>query len=194
MITYLVSGVSDINRKILQGLERITEIFRIVAWKESGTYNINPTQLGLLLLIERQSSITIRELQRITSLDKTTLSKSIKSLEIKKLVKKHVNSTDRRNKPIILTPAGKKLFTKLQERINIFENFLRSYNNQEVIYKFILEFIKFALDSQIIQEQRMCFLCRFFKKEEEKFYCNFLNSPLAIQNLQIDCKDFQRPI
>lgn len=192
MIMYSVSGESKPDQKILQGLERIGEIFRILAWKESGNYHINPTQLGLLFLISNRNSITIKEIEKITSLDKTTLSKSLTSLAKRKLIKKKIDSQDKRNKPIVLTLSGNKLLLKLQKRFQIFEEFLISYDNKQIIYKFIFDFINFSLRKNIIQSQRMCFQCKFFENKENGFYCNYLKSPLTISDLQIDCREFQK--
>jgi len=51
---FLVSGEIDLEIKIIEGLERISEIFRIQLWRESLKYQLNPTQSLVLLSLQKQ--------------------------------------------------------------------------------------------------------------------------------------------
>lgn len=181
-----------IESKILYGLERISEILRIFIWRESLKHQINPTQYSILLSLHFRKELDIKELIKITKLDKTTISKSIKNLYSKELILIKISEEDKRSKKLLITEKGKNIIQEIQKKFRIFEEFIKKNKKKDIVYEFIYQFIFFSLQNKWIESQRMCFQCKFFQNQKNKFYCNYLKKNLEIIELQIDCKDFEK--
>ncbi|GIX42486.1 MAG: hypothetical protein KatS3mg129_2219 [Leptospiraceae bacterium] len=189
---FLVPGENDIDNKIIEGLERISEIFRIQLWRESLKYQLNPTQSLILLSLHKHQALTQKDLQNIISLDKTTISKSLKSLEQKKFIEKIIYPGDQRFRTIRLTYKGKKIANQLTLFYQIFLPIIKEIpTEKKIIYEFIYNFILNAYNKKLIDNQKMCFNCKFFTINKSQNYCNYLKKTLQIFELQIDCKDFK---
>lgn len=105
---FLVSGEIDLEIKIIEGLERISEIFRIQLWRESLKYQLNPTQSLVLLSLQKHTRLTQKDLQNMISIDKTTLSKSLKTLEQKNSYRTYRGSKGSKKKIYSLNSKRKK--------------------------------------------------------------------------------------
>jgi Transcriptional regulators len=192
MIMFLVSGEIDLEIKIIEGLERISEIFRIQLWRESLKYQLNPTQSLVLLSLQKHTRLTQKDLQNMISIDKTTLSKSLKTLEQKTLIERIVDQKDQRKKYIHLTPKGKKIAKELKDFCKIFLPVLKKTNlSNEDLFEFIYNFIYNSYKLNFIDTQKMCFNCRFFQLQDQSYYCKYLEKKLNKKEIQIDCKDYQ---
>jgi len=193
MITFLVSGEIDLELKIIEGLERISEIFRIQLWRVSLKLHLNPTQSLILLSLHKHLNLTQKDLQNIISIDKTTLSKSLKSLEEKILIERILDPNDQRKKYIQLTSKGKKIAKKINTFYNVFLPILEKSKNisLEDLYEFIYNFIYNAYKHNYIDTQKMCFNCKFLQIKEQKYYCKYLEKILEKKDIKINCKDFQ---
>ncbi len=197
---FIVSGENkniDLEIKILDGLERISELFRIQLWRESLNYGLNPTQSIILLSLLRHNTLILKDLENLTSLDKTTLSKSIKNLIEKNIIKKSRTSKDKRKIFLHLTKKGETIANQIKDFYLIFLPFIQILNEDQKkeIYFFIYKLIDYSLQKNIILEQKMCSNCKFFFVDDQNqndYFCNFLNKKLDIFSLQIDCKDFKK--
>jgi len=190
-----VSGEIELNLKIIEGLERISEIFRIQLWRESLKYKLNPTQSLILLSLRQHSHLTQKDIQNLLSTDKTTISKSVKSLEEKKLIEKIIDPNDQRKKYIYLTPKGKKITKELSLFYKIFLQVLKKFPfSQEEIYEFIYNFIYNSYKLNFIDTQKMCFTCKFFSSQNGENYCSYLNKTLYKRDIQVDCTDHREKI
>lgn len=182
--------METIEEKILYGLERISEILRIFLWRESLKFQINPTQYFILLSLHFREELEIKELIKITNLDKTTISKSLKNLESKNFILLKNSQKDKRSKIISINSKGKQVIEYLLKSLKVFESFIKTFPNKEVVYKFIFQFIAFSLDKNFIEFQRMCTACLFFVSAKNQFYCKYLKKNLEIPDLQLVCDDF----
>jgi DNA-binding MarR family transcriptional regulator len=192
---YLVNGENELEKKIVEGLERISEIFRTQLWRESLKYKLSPTQTLILLSLHKYNNLSQKELQSRILIDKTTLSKSITNLEHKSYIQRFVDSKDQRIKKIRLTQKGIKIAEELQYFYKSFFpiiNQIKSNIPYEYLYEFIYKFIYYSLELNLIDNQRMCMNCHFFQIKKNEYYCNFLKQKLFIKDLQIDCVDFKK--
>jgi DNA-binding MarR family transcriptional regulator len=104
----------NIESKIVASLERISQAFRVLLWKESKEFSLTPIQVQVLIFLHNHSS----EKRKITyladefNMSKATISDTIKTLEQKKLIKKIYEQIDTRSYIIDLTEKGTEL-TKL---------------------------------------------------------------------------------
>ncbi|PAF41080.1 MarR family transcriptional regulator [Helicobacter sp. 11S03491-1] len=69
-------------------------------------YNIGVEQIGILFILKESGALNITDLSNITLKDKGTISRTIKCLCKKNLVKKIQEKEDNRIAKIIITPEG----------------------------------------------------------------------------------------
>ncbi len=184
----------DIDAKIIAGIERISEIMRILIWRESLKNSLNPTQIRILLSLLFGKNINLKKIEDFTSLDKTTLSKSIKSLEKRGFIRKIRSINDKRQIIIVIDKNKKDIIKEISFWANDLKNILSYFSLKEksIILKFIFEFIDYSIKKGIISYQNMCSQCIYFMKKREKFYCNFLKKSLKLIELRIECSDFKK--
>ena len=95
---FLEMKVCKIYRKKNEKINEALEIFGI-----SSSLSI------LLVNISRTPGLTQNQLKDFLNLDKTTISKSLKSLEEKQLIEKFIDTTDKRSFRIFPSTKGKKM-------------------------------------------------------------------------------------
>jgi DNA-binding MarR family transcriptional regulator len=78
---------------------RFDDAFRLIGLTQG--------QFSLLTSLNRAAPPTIGDVAELLALDRTTLTANLKPLERRKLVKVTVDAEDRRNRRLILTPAGR---------------------------------------------------------------------------------------
>ncbi|MFN3135029.1 MAG: MarR family winged helix-turn-helix transcriptional regulator [Candidatus Kryptonium sp.] len=189
----------NIDSKIIAGLERISRVFRLLLWDISKDENLSPIQIQFLifLLYNKPSRRRITDIANEFNLTKATVSDAISSLEEKNFIEKDKNAEDKRSYTLKLTPKGKKLAKQLSTWADVLKNNLKNFNRgeKEAILKFILNLIESLYEAGIITIQRMCFSCLYFQKDaypnsNAPHHCNFLNKPLSIVALRLDCEDY----
>ncbi|CUS77984.1 DNA-binding transcriptional regulator, MarR family [Candidatus Kryptonium thompsonii] len=189
----------NIDSKIIAGLERISRVFRLLLWDIAKDENLSPIQIQFLifLLYNKPSRRRITDIANEFNLTKATVSDAISSLEEKNLIEKDKNTEDKRSYAIKLTPKGKKLAKQLSIWADVLKNNLKNFNQEEkeAVLKFIFKLIESLYEAGIITIQRMCFSCLYFQRDihpnpEAPHHCNFLNKPLSIVELRLDCEDY----
>ena len=80
----------DLNQKIVNSLERISQAFRVLLWNESKEYGLSPIQIQILIFLFTHSpeKRKISYLAREFDMTKATISDSVKVLFQKSLVTK----------------------------------------------------------------------------------------------------------
>ncbi|SEE48104.1 DNA-binding transcriptional regulator, MarR family [Tenacibaculum sp. MAR_2010_89] len=180
-----------VNRKITQGLERISKAFRVLLWEESKLYKISPIQIQLLIFCDthKKENLKVGFLATEFDLTKATVSDSIKVLLKKELLVKKVNPKDSRSFLVELTAKGKKIVKKASlftSALNESIDYL-SEIEKGVFLKQLMQLIYQLNQKNIISTQRMCLTCYHYKKEGNNHYCNLIQKELKNTELQIDC-------
>ena len=85
-------------------------------------FNINSTQLHLLFEISNQCNINQDRIASRCNINKGAVARSIKKLEEKRLIKREIDSENRRQNKVSLTPEGEKILNESIEIINEWEN------------------------------------------------------------------------
>ena len=108
---------SNLNYKIVAGLERLSHVFRIFLWEKAKLYSLSPIQIQLMIFIQHHApdKCTISYLAQEFNFTKPTISDAVKVLEQKKLVKKIADKNDSRSYSIQLTAAGKKIVLETED-------------------------------------------------------------------------------
>jgi len=71
--------------------------------------DITPRQLGVLLTLYQQGTLTLTELAGHIRVDRSTLGEMINRMDERSLITKRNNGRDRRSAEVLLAPAGKKV-------------------------------------------------------------------------------------
>ncbi|MGH1364511.1 MAG: MarR family winged helix-turn-helix transcriptional regulator [Calditrichia bacterium] len=186
---------TDTAAKAVVALERIAESFRVALWEKAKTNSLSPLQVQLLIFLqfhpEKQRNVSY--LSHEFNMSKPTISDAIKALHNKGHIEKEVNSDDRRAYHINLTSSGKQLSEELADFANPLRTKIASWPDasQAEFLESLMQVMRSLQTLNLISPQRMCLNCRFFEQSADGYYCNFLKSPLAREELRVDCPEFE---
>lgn len=122
--------LNDIDSKIIAGLERISEAFRVLIWNRIKNLTISPLQFQILIFIDSHSKnlTTVGHLAREFNMTPATISDAVASLEQKKLIKRLTNINDKRSYIFQPTAKGKRL---LKDSKNFLKDLEKSISTLE---------------------------------------------------------------
>lgn len=127
------------------------------------------------------------------NMTKATISDTIKTLELKQLIKKKYDPHDTRSYIINLTNKGNDIAIRTSlfaKQIEVPIDKLHSTDKENLLLS-LLDIIHHLNKSGVITIQRMCFTCHFYKvnKNGQEHFCELLNTKLADTELRIDCAE-----
>jgi DNA-binding MarR family transcriptional regulator len=186
---------SNLDSKIVAGLDRISQVFKTLLWEKSKIYNLSPIQIQLLIFITYHSEekTTVSHLSQEFNLSKPTISDTIKTLEQKLLIKKIIDKKDTRSYRIELTETGKNIVLETENFVNPLTEIITNSKQKDklVLWENITNIIQQLNELKIISVQRTCFKCKFYSKNNNKSFCNLLNQNLKTEDIRIDCEEFE---
>ncbi len=187
--------VSDVSNKIVTGLERISEAYKVLLWEKAKLLNLSPIQIQILIFIAHHNSelCKVSYLAREFNITKPTVSDAIKILIKKELVEKDTSPTDSRSYSILLTKNGKKILSQIDSFADPIRTQLNKMPAEELnqIFFTISKLVFQLNQAEILTIQRTCFSCQFYDKSEGNSYCNLLNMPLAKSDIRLDCLEYE---
>jgi DNA-binding MarR family transcriptional regulator len=190
----LISQNSNLDNKIVAGLERLSQVFRILLWEKAKEQSLSPIQIQLLIFIEyhSQEKTTISYLAKEFNFTKPTISDAIKILEQKGLIVKFIDEKDTRSYTIQLTDLGKKIVTETEDFTNPLTEIIGKTDLKEklILWENISNLIIQLNKLEIISVQRTCFNCKHYSVKNQFSFCNLLNQQLDTQGIRIDCEEF----
>ena len=191
---------SDVDKKIVSSLERLSQVFRILLRGEAQGRGLSPIQAMFLvhLLHHSPANRRVSQLAREFDLTAATVSDAVGSLEEKGLIRREPWPHDRRVATLCLTPTGEHTARGLAAWANVVEEHLidRSPGEKEVVMRFLMDLIGSLQRSGQISVARMCVTCRFFRPESHPnestpHHCALLDVPLAGFELRTDCPEHE---
>jgi DNA-binding MarR family transcriptional regulator len=186
---------ANLDNKIVAGLERLSQVFRILLWNKAKEYSLSPIQIQLLIFIQHHSAdkTTISYLAQEFNFTKPTISDAIKVLEQKKLIKKFIDSTDTRSYSIQLTTVGKKIVTETEDFANPLTTIIAktSETDKLILWQNVSNLIIQLNKLEVISVQRTCFNCKHYTPKNKTHFCSLLNQKLETQDIRIDCGEFE---
>lgn len=185
----------DLSSKIIVGLERISEVFKVLLWEKAKEVSLSPIQIKILLFIafHKDELCKVSEISREFNITKPTVSDAIKVLFKKELIVKDYAGADNRSYTILLSNSGKKMV----ESIHVFSSPLEKHvsnidkTQQEDLFETLSKLIFKLNRSGILNTQRTCFGCSFYEKKKTGHYCNLLQDKLLSKDIQLDCPEFK---
>ena len=185
----------DISSKIVAGLERISEVFKVLLWEKAKKVGLSPIQIQILIFIafHKQELCNVSHLAKEFNITKPTVSDVIKVLDKKEMILKDFSSSDSRSYAIHLSPLGKKILLETNDFADALKNHLDSFepNNLESVFKTLSELIYKLNRSGILTIQRTCYGCTFYQKNKNSDYCNLLEKELLNKDIRLDCPEFE---
>jgi len=185
---------SSLDNKIVAGLERLSQVFRILLWGKAKEYSLSPIQIQLLIFIQYHSAdkTTVSYLAQEFNFTKPTISDAIKVLEQKNLIKKNTDNKDTRSYTIQLTASGKKIVSETDNFANPITEIITKSNEADklILWENISNLISLLNRQEIISVQRTCFNCGHYTVKYKNAFCTLLNQKLLTKDIRIDCEEF----
>ena len=186
---------TNLDSKIVAGLERLSQVFRILLWEKAKEHSLSPIQIQLMIFIQHhsQDKSTISYLAQEFNFTKPTISDAIKVLEQKKLIKKLTDSIDTRSYTIQLTAQGKKIVAETEIFANPLTEIISKSTEADklVLWDNITNLITQLNQLEVISVQRTCFNCKHYSNKGKTHFCQLLNQKLQTQDIRIDCSEFE---
>ena len=187
---------ANLDCKIVAGLERLSQVFRILLWEKAKQYGLSPIQIQLLIFIKHHDAgkSTITYLAQEFNFTKPTISDAIKVLEQKKMVKKIVDPADTRSYTIQLLTNGKKVVAATEDFANPLTAIIAQsgHAGKLILWENIVTMIKELNKTAVISVQRTCYNCKHFSSKNNIPFCNLLQQKLLLPDIRIDCAEFER--
>lgn len=184
----------DLPAKIVAGLERISEAFKVLLWDKAKELGLSPIQIRLLIFIayHPSQSCTISQLALEFNLTKPTISDAVRVLAEKGLIGKIPSATDSRSYSIGLSDAGQQMVSETRSFPDPISALVAGFpQKQQAAFFEMLSKLIYSLNRQgVLSVQRTCFACRFYQKKPMGNYCGLLEKTLFPADIRIDCPEF----
>lgn len=187
----------NVDSRIVASLERISQAFRVLLWKEGKEFSLSPIQIQVLifLLYHSEEKRKVSYLAAEYNMTKATISDTIKSLEQKKLIGKEYEQHDTRSYIIHLTKRGKDLAETTASFTSQIQQPIAKLNSddKENLLLSLMGIIQHLNKVGVITIQRMCVTCVHYQSETKKqrHFCRLLNQKLEDSDLRIDCPEHE---
>jgi DNA-binding MarR family transcriptional regulator len=100
-------------------VRRLQQIAVAIFMTETAEFGITPVQYSALLAVRNHRGIDQTTLTEIIAYDRSTIGEVVKRLENKRLIRRATGNEDRRAKLLYITPAGRRLLSRLKKVVDI---------------------------------------------------------------------------
>lgn len=184
----------NLSSKIVAGLERISESFKVLLWEKAKTFGISPIQIQILIFIayHKTSSCNVSNLAKEFNLTKATISDAVRVMTLKGYIKKEYNSKDIRRYNIFLSEEGTRIVRETENFAKPIKDQLGGISQSDLasLFDTLSQLIYQLNKNGILTVQRTCYACKFYKRKENKDHCNLLNKELLNTDIRLDCPEF----
>lgn len=185
----------DMSSKIVAGLERISEVFKVLLWNKAKEVGLSPIQIQILLFItfHKDELCNVSHLAKEFNVTKPTVSDAIKALDKKEMIIKDYSSEDSRSYSILLSNKGKDIVAQTYDFANPLKQRVDHFGTPDLenLFKTLNELIYQLNQNGILSVQRSCFGCKFYEKSNSKSYCKLLQKELLDKDFRLDCAEFE---
>lgn len=186
---------TNISSKIVAGLERVSEAFKVLLWEKAKLLGLSPIQIQILIFIKyhKIEFCNVSHLAKEFNVTKPTISDAVRILDKKELIQKVYSSSDSRSYAIQLSDSGKSIVSKIENFAHPLKNQLNGIDNDDLEQTFqTLSQLIYKLNQiGILTVQRTCYACKFYQKNDNIHYCNLLEKELLNSKIRIDCNEFE---
>ena len=184
----------DISSKIVAGLERISEVFKILLWDKAKQVGLSPIQIQILIFLafHKRELCNVSHLAKEFNVTKPTVSDAVRILDKKGFILKDFSSADSRSYTIILSDLGIELVSKTYDFSDPLKTLVKGLSPVELqsLFRTLSQLIYKLNRVGILSVQRTCFGCTFYENNNEIHYCNLLEVELLNEDIRIDCPEY----
>lgn len=184
----------DTSAKIVAGLERISEAFKVLLWDKAKQLGLSPIQIQILIFVayHKDALCNVSQLAKEFNVTKPTISDAIKALDAKGLILKDYSSSDSRSYTIVLSTTGKAVVANTEHFAQPLQQAIQQVpeGDLETVFELMSKLIYSLNRAGILTVQRTCFGCTFYAPTETTHYCNLLQKELLKTEIRLDCPEF----
>lgn len=188
----------SVTSKIVVGLERISEVFRVLLWEHAKKIGLSPIQIQILIFIayHKKNLCTVSYLAMEFNLTKPTISDAIRILDKKGYILKDYSSDDSRSYLILLSESGKKMVATTETFTNPIGDELNTIAEPDLenLFKTLSELIFKLNRNGLLTIQRTCYGCKFYDKSGPEDYCKLMEKKLLSIDIRLDCPEFEKKV
>jgi len=186
---------TDLSSKIVAGLERISEAFKVLLWEKATELGVSPIQIQILIFIayHKPALCNVSHLAKEFNVSKPTISDAIRVLNKKGIIEKDVSSADNRSYTIKLSDRGLDIVSQTENFAHPIKKTLNQIEtaNLNALYKTLSTLIYQLNRNGVLTVQRTCYGCKFYKKNTNAHYCNLLEKELLDADIRVDCPEYE---
>ncbi len=183
------------TKKIYDYIERLSNLLRADSRSVGAAYGLQPIQLEALHYLStcNRFSDTPMGVTEYLGQTKGTVSQTLKVLEKKGFLTKHIDSDDKRITHLKVSPAGKKV---IQESIPsaLFKNACEdlSKESQTQTIKVLKNLLKAIQHSNNTKSFGVCHSCRYNQRNDDNsYFCKLVKEPLSQDDVQLNCREHE---
>lgn len=180
----------QLDRKLLDALERLGEAFRTLKSDMARDHGLSALQVRILthLLRNEKEGPSSSGLAREFGITRATMGEVVKKLEAKGLLVRHRAADDRRRYRLQHTSRGKALAQEVSTYMDTLQAPLEEMGKteKEALLRSSLSIIHGLIQRGVVNVQRMCYTCRFYRQAEGKGFCELLE--LVMEEPRVDCR------
>jgi len=188
----------SLTSKIVVGLERISEVFKVLLWEHAKVIGLSPIQIQILIFIAYHKSelCNVSHLAKEFNITKPTVSDAIRILDKKKYIIKDNSLSDSRSYSILLSDLGRKTVAETENFASPIETQLEKLEKSDLesVFKTLSHLIYQLNDNGMLTVQRTCFGCKFYDKSGNKSYCNLMEKELLTSDIRLDCNEYEEKL
>lgn len=185
----------NLRSKLVVGLERMTEVFKVLLWEKAKATGLSPIQIQILVFVKYHKAelCKVSYLAKEYNVTKPTVSDAVRVLLKKQLIEKKDAGGDSRSYIIGLSQKGSQLVTDIDQFAAPLGDQLSKMDDQKVseIYQTLISLITQLSETGILSVQRTCKLCNFYENGPKGPYCHFLKQNLGPADIRIDCPEYE---
>ncbi|UKM65219.1 MarR family transcriptional regulator [Flavobacteriaceae bacterium GSB9] len=185
----------NVPSKIVAGLERISEVFKVLLWEKAKLLGLSPIQIQILIFIHYHNLefCNVSHLAKEFNVTKPTISDAVRVLVKKQLIEKVSASSDSRSYAIQLTETGKNIVSETENFAQPLKTQLENINENalESTFETLSQLIYKLNQIGILTVQLTCYACKFYKKFKDGHFCNLMEKELLNTEIRIDCPEFE---
>jgi DNA-binding MarR family transcriptional regulator len=185
----------DISSKIVAGMERVSEVFKILLWEKAKLVGLSPIQIQILIFIafHKQKWCNVSHLAKEFNVTKPTVSDAVRVLDKRGYIVKDFSSSDSRSYSISLSDLGNDIISQTYDFSNPLKKQVDSFSQSELesLFGTLSQLIYKLNRNGILSVQRTCYGCKFYDKQQESDYCNLLQKELLNQEIRLDCPEYE---
>lgn len=182
----------NLQSKIVVGLERIAEAFKVLLWEFAKTIGLSPIQIQMLIFIKYHNSknCNVSDIAKEFNVTKPTVSDAVKVLEKKDFIIKKYSETDKRSYSISLTKSGVNTVKETEDFANPISKLVGELQGVDLenMYSGVSQLISKLHTKGILSVQRTCFTCQYYNRDKT-YYCNLLEQDLKKSEIRLDCPE-----